>query len=556
MSHRHLSRLALGALVALAACNKDEPAAPAPTSPPAGEGKPSTPAAPTPAPAPAPTPVPTSPPSASAGVPIDSAAIAEIGEVVATVQIPSGTAMSDLAPVVDNFQPGASLLISTQAGKMLGELLGTTLDGAKLDAPISIVVVDPSKHPKPAALLVTAADVAKLEASAKASGLELRVRDGAALVGPADVVAAAEGYAFANLAKAPDHTEVVVYPRPLVAAFGPQIDAGLAAMGAAAPPGMAPAMGWVTGIYGGFVHGLGQHVDRIVVSVHGEPGISDLYLRFYPTAGSTFAAVVAAQQATDHALLSQLPAGEGATIVASGVFVGGPARDAMVGWGSDLMATMFGGKIDAATWRSLFEGWLVTMDGRFAMHAQLEAVQPMPTMRMTALYGVTSAEAARKSWREMMGKLAGVGPLELMGMKMTLSFSEAAMEHDGIPIDRYGSKTDTSALPPEMGAAMRSAGTTEQQFAIATFDEVALMTSAREPDAIGKAIDAARGKADRFTPPAALAAALAASKARADSLLYYLAFPDTGPIQLPMHAVAVGVGKQGDALSVCLSLQK
>ncbi len=556
MSRRHFPRLALALFVGMAACKKDEPSSTSTATAPAGNDKAPAPAPPgssaTPTPS-TPTPTPTGAPAQGGGGPVDSPAVTDLGEVVATVQIPSGTAVADVAALVDNFQPGASLMVSTQAGKALGEMIGTSLEGAKLDAPIAVVVVDPSKHPKPAALLVTVADAAKLGENAKAAGLELRTRDALALLGPADVVATAESFAFTNLAKQPDHTEVIVYPKPLITAFQPQIDAGLATLAGIAPPGMGPGMGMIAGMYGGLIKGMAEQVTRVVVSVRAAPGVSEVYLRFYPSPGSTFAAFVGSQRPTDHGLLSRLRATAVSNLVAAGRLEAGAANEAVLNWASEAMAPFFS-NLDAATLRKMLEVFSTTVDGEVAMLGALDPSKPAAAMRMTMAYGVNDAEAARTVWRDMMKMMAGLSPLETMGMKATISFREREFEHDGIPVDRYSTTIDASAMPAATAAAMQAAG--QQEYAIATFDKLTIVTADSAAEEVGKTIDAARGKGDAFAPSPEISAALAASKARGDSLLYYIGLAGMMPVPVPVSGITMGMGKQGEALSLCIAAQK
>src|SRR5690606_26445601 len=167
----------------------------APTPAKQEESKPTSPAAPAPLPAvTAPT--------------TDSAPIASAEGVIATIQVPTGTATTDLAAVVDNLKPGASALLKLQAPAMIGEALGVQLSGAKLDGPLSAVVVDPRSHTKPIALLVQVEDAAKLSTAVQGGNLTMVERDGFAVIGAADVIDEVGEFALSNLIKAPDHSEI------------------------------------------------------------------------------------------------------------------------------------------------------------------------------------------------------------------------------------------------------------------------------------------------------------------------------------------------------------
>src|SRR5690606_25088471 len=100
--------------------------------------------------------------------PTDSPAVAEVGEVIATIQLPSGTNMTDVAAVIDSVTPGMSTMIKMQLPGALEGAAGFDIaKSAKLDAPLSFVILNPASHPEPLALLVEAKDAAALSEDAK-----------------------------------------------------------------------------------------------------------------------------------------------------------------------------------------------------------------------------------------------------------------------------------------------------------------------------------------------------------------------------------------------------
>src|SRR5690606_4651058 len=103
--------------------------------------------------------------------------------------------------VLEAIQPGASMMVKLQGSKLLEQAVGLELSDAKLDAPISVVVLDPNAHERPFALLLEAKDSAALIAKAKAAGYETRERDGHLLIGAATVLSTAEDFAFTHLTK-------------------------------------------------------------------------------------------------------------------------------------------------------------------------------------------------------------------------------------------------------------------------------------------------------------------------------------------------------------------
>lgn len=539
----------------------------------ASEGKPSdAPAEPQPAPqTPAPRPAYVPPPLLEVPPPtLDSPAIAERGEVVATVQLPGGASLGDLAPMLDGFKPGTAALLRFQLPTILKEATGVDLAGADLSGPIAALVVNPQGRAKPFALLVVVKDLDALREAASAAGQELREREGFALIGPKDVVEVSEAYAFEHLRKQPPHTELVIYPALLVELLAPQMEATfaqLSALGGSSDLSMFESLGK---LYVDMLAALGKQSDRIVLSVSVGTTSSDVYLRIYPQPGSTFASFVGAQVPTDHALLAKLPADTGSPFVMSGTLHAGAARDAMIEFGAAAMQAFFPSGFGVEEWTRLVTGMISSFDGTFAAKIDLSmnqpapgsppATTPVPSMTMQVLYGSNDAEASRKAWRGMFATMAAPErpPLEVGGMKMLISYQEAALEHEGVVVDGYSTKIDLSTLAPEAQAALAQTNVTSQSMYFAGFDRVIAMASS--PEAAAATIDAARGKGQTFVPNEALARALATSRSRGDSFAYYLDFASMLPPNLPepppFNAIVMSLGKQGEALSLCMSIQK
>lgn len=495
--------------------------------------------------------------------PVDSPAVAVVGEVVATIQLPSGTNMSDIAAAIDSVQPGASIMLKMQLPALLEQAAGFDLGkSAKLDAPMSFVILDPTSHPKPLALLVTAKDPAKLAEQAKAEGHAVEQRGDLTLIGPADVIAGAKDFAFSNLTKYPDHSEIIIYPRPLVGSYAGMIREGISssmALLGGGNDGVAQMMqAYVDGIVA-----LGEQTDRLVLSVGGGSGTIDLLARVYPLAGSQAEAFVGAQAPSTHALLDKLPAG-GAMMAAAGDMRAGASRDALLHWGVSIMASMYG-SMSADEWSAMFEPWLDNFDGTFAMKMNMAVpTGGLPTMEMQILWGVADPEAMLKSWRELLTKVTAQPLMEIMGTKFVASHTPAALTHDGVEIDLYASKIDASALPPEQTAALEATGSGNQSLHLASFDKVAAMANADEDgQSIRTLIDTVRGKNGGFEPSTPLENALERSKQRGESIVFHFdlsvmlaSMPVPPPQPMPFRGMTFGIGRHDDALSVRISLTK
>jgi hypothetical protein len=562
---RRLAPLALSsALLLSSACTnaeKDEPAA----TKPAGSDS-TTPSKPAPKPA--------EPLPAVSQPTTDSAPVAAAQGVVASVHIPSGTSMTDLAAALDNLKPGTSALLKMQAPSSISQALGMDLAGANLSGPLSLVVLDPVAYPKPFALLVEVENLDVLTTNAKNAGTEIRHRDGKALLGSADVVAAAESFAFDNLAQALDHSEIVIYPRPLLAALKPQIDEGLAAMRAQLSTSAAgPNAAQFIDVYIQGITAMAEQTDRIVISVGASTSSTDLFMRMYPSKGSSLEAFAQAQVPGDHSLLAKLPAGAEPPALMSGTMRAGGARDALLAWTVVFMRSMYQSELSVEEWAKVLGTWIDTFDGNFSVTMDMNLsglaggqAAPAPAIRMTGLLGSTDPAAMRTAWREM---IAGMttnpgGATEMMGMRFTMSTQPDALEHDGVGVDLFRSTVDFTSLPPEQQAALKATGSADQALHFATFDTFGAMATADTDGAsIRGVIDSARGKGTTYTPTPAIKAAIDSSVQNGESLVYYIDFakmmassPTPVPADMPFAAIVMGMGRRGDALSMRISLLK
>ncbi len=550
---RFASLALLGALTLSPACKSEDPSKTDPAKQEPSEGEPGA----TPE-----TPKSATPPAAGAGTSTgDSPAVTETGEVVATVQLPTGAKMTDIAAAIDAIQPGTSTILSMGLPAGLKDATGFDVAAtAKLDAPMSFVVVDPTSHPKPLALLVEAKDADALSEAAKGAGHAVERRGDLVLIGPQDVVDAAKDFAFTNLVKYPDHSEIIIYPQKLVRTLAGTISTGLDAMTAALAGEGGEGMTQMFRSYAEAMVAIGEQTERVVIRVSSSPSGAELIARAYPVADSTLAQFVAAQQPSDHALLAKLPS-DSPTMIMSGNLLAGPARDAFVKFTSEIMGPVYGG-LSAADWEALMKPWLDNLDGRFAAAIAMEiAPGSAPNMRMHVLMGVNDSATLSTGWRAMLSKMAEGPGLEMMGMTITAKHEQKVLEHDGVEVDLYGSSIDTSKLPPEQAAAMAAAGSGSQSMHLAAFDEYAAMTTFdAEGEAIRAVIDAARGKGDNLAISAPMTLALDAAKQRGDSMVVFMdvgsVASQAGPQQVPFSAISMSTGSTDGVLELRMSVIK
>lgn len=264
-------------------------------------------------------------------VPSASRPISQPGDVVATVQLPTGAKMESLAKAIDNIQPGTSEMLVSGFPVGIAQLTGMDLSGADLNAPISMVVLSPKKYEKPVALLVTASDLSALEKSAKSVGMTVESKNGLALIGEAAVVAASQEAAFGSLAKPGSEMVIRVYPATLMSAYKDDLHKGISsAVEMMAQQQGGPGLKPIMMAYEDMILAIGEQTEVMEIRVGSGDGASDLLFRMQPRAGTTMAALASAQVASKHELLAKLPADASGSILFSGDMRAGAARTPMI----------------------------------------------------------------------------------------------------------------------------------------------------------------------------------------------------------------------------------
>jgi hypothetical protein len=313
--------------------------------------------------------------------------------------------------------------------------------------------------------------------------------------------------------------------------------------------------------------GMTKQTERFVISVSAGKTTTDLFARVYPRAGTQLASFVAAQAPSTHPLLSKLPNTSAQTILMTGEMHAGAATPALIEFGIAAMNSMYAGAMPVEVWSEIMTAWAESLDGQFAMSVNLSlpgGTAP-PGMSLQGLIGASDAAGMRKAWRDMMGALAKAqadkgdgGGLDMMGMKVSVEYGEDVVTHEGVGVDLYTTNIDMQSVPEDQRAIMEAAGSARQSMNFASFDNVGALATADEDSQTMRAlIDAARGKNPGFTPAGGLASALATSTERGESLFTYFDIGSFTPAgaAVPFRVIVMAIGKQGDALSMRLSLQ-
>tara|TARA_R110002096_G_scaffold434832_1_gene658076 strand:+ start:63360 stop:64955 length:1596 start_codon:yes stop_codon:yes gene_type:complete len=488
--------------------------------------------------------------------------IAMSSVVMATVQMPTGTKLEGLAKAIDNIQPGASAAIVPSVSMLLAKTMGMDLSGADLGAPIALLVVNPQTYSKPIAMLVSAADKAKLESAAKAAGLAVASKKDLVLIGEASVVEAVRDVAFQTLSQTSQELVVRIFPGSVLAGFKDDLHEAFQTMTTL----MTKTSGQASGVsamllaYEEMIVAIGDQTDVIEMRVAASDGASDFLFRMQPKAGTTMAALAQAQIPSKHALLGKLPQNTSGSILFSGDMRAGKARQPMIDFSMKVMSVMMPAKGNEVLTKALTT-WFESFDGQMAVNMNMDMGNTqVPKFEATYLMGATDAAVMRKGWREMMVHMSSEngGTTEMMGMKFDIEFEEKVLEVDGVEVDRYQTKLNTDGMSKEDQALSIAPGV-EQKMHMATFDDLAVMSlSDNSEAAVSSAIAAARGKAPGYKPEGATAKALARSKSLNESLIFTLDIGRLAPtgVAIPFGTIAMGFGQDKGALTMRISVRK
>jgi hypothetical protein len=448
--------------------------------------------------------------------------------VMVVVELPSGRSLGTAAQVIDAVQPGASLQAAAAISTMLTSAAEVgSLNGANLDRPVRAVMLDPKKHPKPVLLLVT---VSKADDLATAVGKErLVVRGDLGLVGAPEAAKAAHDYAFGTLARreAPAAPHATVYVQPLLASYRAEIEAGksqLGAMMALMNPagGSSDMLAKMLTVYIDSLMAVVEQTDRVEARFASQDALSGVELIVHARPDTTLAGFDQAQAPSDFALIEMLPAGAepGAPIVvmAGGLSLG-PARQAFQDVFQTIITAMLG-SATAAEMGDWFGPFMDQFTGRFVASITGMGLTP----RMVQLLETRDGAQAVSQSRKLMEMFAARGaPLEIMGMKQTISFTPEAFAHDGVTVMMQQTRTEMAAPAQADPAAPadQPVQSFESKSYFAGVDEF-LGVAMGEEQSMRQLIDAVRGKAPRLEVGGALGQAMAAARARKDSGLMFM----------------------------------
>lgn len=451
-----------------------------------------------------------------AAMPRDAAAkgVKQPAELIATISLGDARTLDGVRAFADAIQPGMSAMLTDEMVRhqLAAIVEAKALDGLDLFAPRYVLVVDGGSDARG---LVLVGKVSDPKAFARGAGTaQTTVSRGWGAIGPKAAVRSVAKYALATLPSQPAVaaptavvyvTRVVDRYRDELQAFRAQTIAGMS--GSQSTPQLSSIITtYIDGLYGLLSDG-----DRIVVTLDVGQNLGGLDVAVVPKRGSRLAAFIAAQRASDYALLDKLPAGA-TPMVMAGRIDAGPYRAGLL----DAMAAMYG-----AAGKDMLEAIAAIMaasTGDLAIAMRMGGGKPMS---MTQVFGVADKRAADAAIDRLLGILKAGRTVNMVGLATTFK-TTGNLVHDGVVLKGYETTYDYSKLSVAQRAQLDTMSPGGKHVSrIATFDALGLMAVGGDPAAV---IDAARGKRDHFTLGADATAYLASSRARKESFFAAIDF--------------------------------
>jgi hypothetical protein len=384
-----------------------------------------------------------------------------------------------------------------------------SLDGIDHDAPLYVMYVDGGSV-KGFAIAGKVADAKQLPTGTSTAVV---TQNGWAVLGSGAVVKKVQAYAFAALAPAapPTAPTLTLYTAAALARYYSEIEMMRKLM-LAQMQAQGNAMGGLGEAYVDGLISVAGDSDKAVVTLDADQDGITVDFALVPKAGSRLAKFVGAQQPSDFALLSQLPAASPMMLFA-GHFEAGPYHDGIV----DVMSAMYGAG-GAKDLVAQIEAIMKASTGDMAFTMDMGGAKGMVG---ASLVGVSDRKGVDAAIGKLLDAIAKPRSVDVAGTPVTLQ-ATAGGQHDGVAIKAYDTTYDLAKLPEAKRKAMSQllGGSNVSHAAMAVMDKVAVFALAGSGDpvaAAGSQIDAARGKGTHYTPTKDVQRMLDASRARKDS---------------------------------------
>lgn len=264
--------------------------------------------------------------------------------VLGTLSIGNPTGqLANLAAFADAVQPGFGAMVAP--AQLLQGMAGTVgapgLEGADLNKPLHLLLLDPKKGGGPALLVVAVADQQKMIGTV-GGGAVAQFHGGYAAIGAGAAILAASPYALSNLAKTqpPAHPHAVIYVNRIMDSYGAEIDSqfrqSMGGSPAEAEKKMAEGMIQVM-----------QSIERIEADLDASAQGANATFAVFPEQGSGLAAWAGLQKPSDYTVASRLPAGQWLLVGAGRI-----DSSSLQGFATDMATAQ--GKPEIAEWAKVF----------------------------------------------------------------------------------------------------------------------------------------------------------------------------------------------------------
>lgn len=456
---------------------------------------------------------------------------------LAVVELPSGTDVSQVAAFAGTINPQFGALAKTMAPTKIAEFLGeavTSVESLDLSKPIRLFVVDPKLAADGFVVLVVSK---KSKVKAKAEMAVLPITENVVAIGEAKVIAAIDNYAAHVVGQKVESPRAVAFPKHLLATFAKEIDGFAGQMKATGLPAT------VVNIVEAelrLAKVIGNDSEEISLAIAGGSDDPHLALKLVAKSDTELAKWFALQSPAEFSMHERLPELADASMFFEGSLHAGQLADMV----PELMAQMFrggafGGNKEAVM--AAVKTLMGVMTGDFVMTGSVELGAPMqmPEMAMVTFYGVSDGDKARAAMGEMMAKMTGTHTM--MGMEQTVVAEPNAAEHAGVAISR---QTTVTVLPTG-GAPI------EQRVHYAVLDDGGYYAMGDDGESLVRAaIDRSQGKGPAFEPSPVMDAALARAKTDGASMVMLMDFSSIGaPVPVPPIAMSAIFGERSGTMT-------
>ncbi len=465
--------------------------------------------------------------------------------------------LAGMAAFANELKPGIGGMISSPMVAMgLAQGAGAkSLMGVAWDKPLHAVVVHQVDAPPALVLVLTAADAKALREGAGTDVL-VTMNGNTALVGrkaPLELVAP---WVWGKLTveAAPAELTVTGYMGNVNAAFGMQIEAGIAQMEAALPAEQKQ----VAGMYRGMWDALVADSDAVFMTASASATDATWVMGLNAKAGSKLAALAAAQKPNDFSLLRKVPA-RAATSFLVGSMAMGPYAESFIGYIEKVSA-------GNAAWTPLMRAMLAGDDVQFAGSFTTFTDQK-------GLISVGDAKTAADVVAKMHGALIASPSLAASGLLVKYDNIRKRME-GGIEVVSYDQRLEVDPASSQAAVMQGNPAVLEMMrkssFAGAAVSKYMVyeLSSTGQPSAIATSIAAAMAP-DADAPPVAgeVEAILARARAHGDSFVMAYDLTAFVPMMLaaggllppavatpgPFAPIEMGFGATGSAIQMRVS---